>query len=136
VKVDGNDVEAVFYAAAEACERARSGEGPTLIEAETMRMHGHGAHDDHKYVPREMLEEWAQRDPIDRYENKLRGDGFDIDPIRAEAKQLVDEDTDWALAQAMPDGSEAEQGVFADHWEPLGDGQAPWSHWAREAVNA
>src|SRR5438105_7615456 len=59
VKVDGNDVEAVFYAAAEACERARSGEGPTLIEAVTMRMHGHGAHDNQSYVPNELLEEWA-----------------------------------------------------------------------------
>src|SRR5919205_4331332 len=61
-KVDGNDVEAVFEAAVEACERARHGDGPTLIEAVTMRMHGHGAHDDHKYVPRELLEEWAARD--------------------------------------------------------------------------
>src|SRR5690349_20826325 len=56
VKVDGNDVEAVFYAAAEACDRARRGEGPTLIEAETMRMHGHGAHDDMRYVPKELFE--------------------------------------------------------------------------------
>src|SRR5215210_3210289 len=67
VKVDGNDVEAVFQAAAAACERARSGEGPTLIEAETMRMHGHGAHDDMRYVPKEMFERWGRRDPIERY---------------------------------------------------------------------
>ena len=59
VKVDGNDVEAVFAAAAEACDRARAGGGPTLIEAETMRMHGHGAHDDMSYVPPELLEHWA-----------------------------------------------------------------------------
>src|SRR3954449_10849116 len=71
VKVDGNDVEAVFEAAAEACERARRGGGPTLIEAETMRMHGHGAHDDMRYVPKELFERWAQRDPIDTYEQKL-----------------------------------------------------------------
>jgi pyruvate dehydrogenase E1 component alpha subunit len=129
VKVDGNDVEAVFFAAAEACERARSGEGPTLIEAETMRMHGHGAHDDHKYVPREVLEEWAGRDPIARYEEKLRTDGFDVDAIRKSAKDWVDEETDWALAQPMPDPADAEEGVFADAFEPLGDGQAPWSHW-------
>src|ERR687884_2051608 len=55
VKVDGNDVEAVFAAAADACERARSGGGPTLIEAVTMRMHGHGAHDDMRYVPKELF---------------------------------------------------------------------------------
>ena len=71
LKVDGNDVEAVFEAAAEACERARSGGGPTLIECETMRMHGHGAHDDMRYVPPGMLEEWTRRDPIDRYSERL-----------------------------------------------------------------
>src|SRR4051794_17030976 len=57
-EVDGNDVEAVFAAVAAAAERARGGGGPTLIEARTMRMHGHGAHDDMSYVPEEMLTEW------------------------------------------------------------------------------
>src|SRR5438045_2880858 len=75
VKVDGNDVEAVFEAAAEACERARRGGGPTLIEAVTMRMHGHGAHDDMRYVPKELFEEWSQRDPLAAYEAKLRAGG-------------------------------------------------------------
>ena len=46
--------------------RAVAGEGPTLIEAVTMRMHGHAAHDDMKYVPKEQVEEWRKRDPIDR----------------------------------------------------------------------
>jgi pyruvate dehydrogenase E1 component alpha subunit len=131
VKVDGNDVEAVFFAAAEACERARSGQGATLIEAVTMRMHGHGAHDDMKYVPQEMVEEWAARDPIERYEQKLRAAGIDVDSVRSDAKQLVDDETEWALAQPMPDPAGAEDGVFADHWEPLGDGRAPWSHWSK-----
>jgi TPP-dependent pyruvate/acetoin dehydrogenase alpha subunit len=99
-----------------------------------MRMHGHGAHDDQKYVPKDMLEEWGARDPIARYEEKLRSEGFDVDAIRAEAKQWVDEETDWALAQPMPDPSSATDGVFADKWEPLGDGQAPWSYWAHAEV--
>src|SRR3954471_4024486 len=55
LKVDGNDGEPVLGAAAEATERARRGGGPTLIEAETMRMHGHGAHDDMRYVPKELF---------------------------------------------------------------------------------
>ena len=101
-----------------------------------MRMHGHGAHDDHKYVPREMLEEWAARDPIERYQEKLRGEEIDVDAVRAAAKEWVDEETDWALAQPMPDPDEAGEGVFADKWEPLGDGQAPWSFWAREVSHA
>src|SRR3954462_2984019 len=82
VKGDGNDVEAAVYAAAEARERARSGGGPTLIECETMRMHGHGAHDDMRYVPKEMFDVWAERDPVDRYEKKLADDGIDIEEIR------------------------------------------------------
>ena len=71
VTVDGNDVEAVFAASQAAVERARAGEGPTLIECRTMRMHGHGAHDDMSYVPPEMFEEWSQRDPIDLYSKRL-----------------------------------------------------------------
>src|SRR5206468_11729170 len=57
VEVDGNEVEAVFDAAREAVDRAREGGGPTLIECHTMRMHGHGAHDDMSYVPPKLLEE-------------------------------------------------------------------------------
>ena len=95
VKVDGNDVEAVFEAARVAAERARAGEGPTLIECVTMRMHGHGAHDDMRYVPPELFEEWGKRDPIDRYAERLVDEhGFtaeEIDGIRAEVKAYVDE---------------------------------------------
>src|SRR4051794_39259533 len=103
VKVDGNDVEATFEAAAEACERARKGEGPTLIECETMRMHGHGAHDDQRYVPPEMLEHWAGRDPIEMYSKRLAADGVDIDAIKASVVEELERETEWALAQPMPD---------------------------------
>jgi TPP-dependent pyruvate/acetoin dehydrogenase alpha subunit len=130
VKVDGNDVEAVFAAAAEACERARRGEGPTLIECETMRMHGHGAHDDMRYVPKELFEHWAARDPIERYEAKLAAGGVDVDAIRASVKEELEEETGWALEQEMPDPATATDGVFATEDPELGDGQAPWSRWA------
>jgi TPP-dependent pyruvate/acetoin dehydrogenase alpha subunit len=130
VKVDGNDVEAVFEAAAEACERARRGEGPTLIECETMRMHGHGAHDDMRYVPKEMFEVWSKRDPIERYEATLREAGVDTDEIRASVKEELDRETEWALAQPMPEPHAALEGVFSDADPELGDGQAPWSSWA------
>src|ERR687884_2092553 len=113
VKVDGNDVEAVFEAAAEACERARRGGGPTLIQAETMRMHGHGAHDDMRYVPKELFEVWAERDPIDRYEKKLADDGIDVEEIRASVKEEIERETEWALSQKMPEGPAALEGVFA-----------------------
>jgi TPP-dependent pyruvate/acetoin dehydrogenase alpha subunit len=130
VKVDGNDVEAVFQVAAEACERARSGGGPTLIEAETMRMHGHGAHDDMRYVPKQMFEEWEARDPIRRYEERLSADGVEVEPIRASVKQELESETEWALEQPMPDPASATQGVFSDGDPELGDGQAPWSRWS------
>jgi TPP-dependent pyruvate/acetoin dehydrogenase alpha subunit len=138
MKVDGNDVEAVFGAAAEACERARSGGGPTLIGAETMRMHGHGAHDDMRYVPKEMFEEWEARDPIRRYEERLGDEGVDVEPIRASVNEELDRETEWALAQPMPDPSEASRGAFAEAGaEPeLGDGTAPWSRWSEEARDA
>jgi TPP-dependent pyruvate/acetoin dehydrogenase alpha subunit len=128
-KVDGNDVEAVFRAAAAACDRARGGGGPTLIEAETMRMHGHGAHDDMRYVPKQMFEEWEARDPVRRYEDRLAGDGVDVESIRSSVKQELDQATDWALGQPMPDPSVATTGVFAEADPELGDGEAPWSRW-------
>ena len=75
-EVDGNDVLAVYEVTRQAVARARAGEGPTLIEADTMRMRGHAEHDDMKYVPPEMLETWAKRDPIARYEAHLTGRGL------------------------------------------------------------
>ena len=140
VNVDGNDVEAVFDAARAAAARARNGGGPTLIECQTMRMHGHGAHDDMRYVPKEMLEEWARRDPIDRYAERLVADyGFstgEVEDIRSEVAAYVDECAGKALASPMPDPNLATSGVFAEAWEPLGDGRAPWSYWAGEGGGA
>jgi TPP-dependent pyruvate/acetoin dehydrogenase alpha subunit len=135
LKVDGNDVEAVFEAAAEACERARRGGGPTLIEAETMRMHGHGAHDDMRYVPKELFERWAQRDPIETYTRTLAAAGVDVAAVEQSVREQLERETEWALAQPMPDPATARDGVFADDVTPLGDGRSPWSRW-EEARNA
>jgi TPP-dependent pyruvate/acetoin dehydrogenase alpha subunit len=120
----------VFGAAAEACEQARSGGGPTLIGAETMRMHGHGAHDDMRYVPKEMFEEWEARDPVRRYEERLAGDGVDVESIRSLVSEELDRATEWALGQPMPDPAGATVGVFAEADPELGDGEAPWSRWS------
>jgi TPP-dependent pyruvate/acetoin dehydrogenase alpha subunit len=129
VSVDGNDVEAVFEATRVAAERAREGDGPTLIECHTMRMHGHGAHDDMRYVPPELVEHWSGRDPIETYEARLRGEGVDTGAIRASVREELERETEWALAQPMPDPETARDGVFADDLTPLGDGKAPWSRW-------
>ena len=86
VTVDGNDPEAMFEATRLARERALAGEGPTLIEAVTMRMHGHAAHDDMKYVPAEKVEEWRRKDPIDRQVRRLEALGVDVAALREEVK--------------------------------------------------
>src|SRR4029077_6900210 len=72
VVVDGSDVLAVYREAKRAVEKAREGEGPTLIECLTLRMEGHAVHDDAFYVPGEMFEEWAKRDPLERFRDWLR----------------------------------------------------------------
>ena len=126
VNVDGNDVEAVFEASRDAADLARSGGGPTLIECQTMRMHGHGAHDDMSYVPKELREEWERRDPVDRYAERLVADhGFssdDVQAIRDEVRAYVDECATQALASPMPEP------------ELLGDGRAPWSRWSHNGT--
>lgn len=126
--VDGNDVEAVFAATVEAVERARAGEGPTLIAAETMRMHGHGAHDDMSYVPPDLLERWAGRDPIARQSQRLAELGVDVEALAAAVGEFVEAELAVALESPMPDPATALEGVFASE-EPgrLGDGNAPWS---------
>jgi TPP-dependent pyruvate/acetoin dehydrogenase alpha subunit len=128
VTVDGNDVEAVFEATRQARERALAGEGPTLIEAETMRMHGHAAHDDMSYVPPELLRHWQERDPIELQERRVLELGADVAALRAEVEAEVEQASAEALAMAMPDPATARDGVFCEgEAEPLGDGLAPWS---------
>jgi pyruvate dehydrogenase E1 component alpha subunit len=129
VTVDGNDAEAMFAATHAARERALAGHGPTLIEAVTMRMHGHAAHDDMKYVPKEQVEEWRRKDPVDRQEARVRDAGTDVDALRAEVTATIDAATQEALAMPMPDPATATHGVFYDGDEDLllGDGDAPWS---------
>ena len=118
VTVDGTDVLAVYDATSEAVARARAGEGPSLIEGVTMRMHGHAEHDPADYVPREMLEEWQKRDPVVLFENVLLEHGI-IDEetatkTREAARQKAIEARKKALADPLPDPATVEQGVYAD----------------------
>lgn len=118
VTVDGTDVLAVYDATSEAVALARAGEGPSLIECVTMRMHGHAEHDPADYVPREMLEEWQKRDPVALFENVLLEHGI-IDEetaskTREAARQKAIEARKKALADPLPDPATVEQGVYAD----------------------
>ena len=116
--VDGNDVVAVFEAARAAVERARAGEGPTLVEAKTYRMKGHAEHDGQSYVPREELEEWRRRDPIERYAERLiaAGDATapGLDAIDRAIAQELDADVEYAekCPAALPEHSR--NGVYAE----------------------
>ena len=72
VQVDGNDILAVYKVTKEAVERARSGEGPTLIELVTFRMGAHSTSDDpSRYCPPELFKQWAEKDPLKRFEAYL-----------------------------------------------------------------
>jgi len=131
VTVDGNDVEAMFDATREARARAVAGEGPTLIEAVTMRMHGHAAHDDMKYVPKEQVEQWRRRDPVERQELRLSSLGVDVESVRAAVSAEIEAAATEALAGPMPTPDHVLTGVFCEgEAEPLGDGRAPWSGFA------
>lgn len=98
--VDGNDVVAVYEASREAVRRARSGGGPTLVEARTYRMKGHAEHDAQAYVPRDELDDWARRDPIARHAETLLASGA----VRAEDLEAIDcsisEELDRDVAEA------------------------------------
>jgi pyruvate dehydrogenase E1 component alpha subunit len=135
VTVDGNDAEAMFDAAREARSRAVTGGGPTLIEAVTMRMHGHAAHDDMKYVPKEQVEQWRLRDPIEGQERRLRELGVDVESVRSSVAAEIEAAAAEALAGPMPSADGVLEGVFCSgEAEPLGDGLAPWSGFAGPAV--
>jgi len=71
VIVDGTDPCQVYDATHEACERARKGDGPKMIEAKMMRMKGHAIHDAAQYVPKPLFDYWQKRDPIARFEDYL-----------------------------------------------------------------
>ncbi len=95
VQVDGNDILAVYKVTAEAVQRARNGEGPTLIELVTFRMASHSTSDDPtRYCPPELFKQWAEKDPVKRFEayllrNKLMSQS-DMDAIQKAATAEVD----------------------------------------------
>jgi pyruvate dehydrogenase E1 component alpha subunit len=118
VKVDGTDVLEVRDAVDEAVQRARRGEGPSLVEGVTMRMHGHAEHDPADYVPKEMYEEWSKKDPVQLYENLLLEEGVldddAVKQVREDARQQAIAARRRALADPMPEPSNIEEGVYAD----------------------
>ena len=121
--VDGNDVFAVYDAAKRAIDRARNGEGVTLLEVKTFRMKGHAEHDNAAYVPAALVEEWKAKDPLARFEKKLIEDGVatqqDFDGIQQRVRDEVDRATDEAERSPMPKPEEAAMGLFGGdgYWD-------------------
>jgi len=115
--VDGNDVAAVHEAVAAAADRARQGEGPSLIEAKTMRMLGHAIHDGAEYVPDELLEEWETRDPVVRWETALVEDGLlspeTVSRLHEECREEVEAAIAYAERAPLPGAAGVADGVYA-----------------------
>ena len=118
VIVDGTDACQVYDAAHEACERARRGEGPTLIEAKMMRMKGHAIHDAADYVPKPLFEYWRKRDPIARFEKYLLSKKWlspqENEQLIADVECELEAEREFALASPMPEAESAAGGVYCD----------------------
>jgi TPP-dependent pyruvate/acetoin dehydrogenase alpha subunit len=112
--VDGNDVLAVRQAVATAVERARSGEGPTLIEAKTYRHYGHSRSDAAKYRPDEEVRRWLAHDPLDLAKAELIKEGADVEEADARAEKIVAEAVEAAKAAPAADPAQALTDVWAD----------------------
>ncbi len=116
-QVDGNDVLAVYESTVKARELCLAGKGPFLMECVTFRRKGHAEHDDARYVPREQLQEWTEKDPVTRYTKFLLEEKIiDEAEIRA-MEQQIDKELDQARAEALkssfPPPDDAARGVFA-----------------------
>ena len=114
----GNDIFEVRRLVGRAIDRARAGEGPSLVEFKTFRRRGHGEHDDMSYVPADLREFWERRDPIRLFkEYLLRDAGWsarDIEAIDEECAHVVERAVDEATALPEPDPNTVTSRLFAD----------------------
>src|SRR5215471_2468495 len=124
--VDGNDVMSVYASAKRAVDRARSGAGPTFIEAKTFRMRGHAAHDNQSYVGKEIIDQWRKRDPISHLERDLLSRKVvtqaDIEAVNQRVDHLLDEDLAWTESQPPPMPEEALGGVYGQDGKTVAAG--------------
>ena len=116
VTVNGNDVEAIDEAFQAAYERAKAGDGPTLIECKTYRWLGHWTGDPQPYRSREEVEEWKRKCPIKRYQERLLEEGLftgdELNQIEREAQEEADKAAEFALNSPDPDPASLLDDVF------------------------
>lgn len=117
VTVDGNDLLAVYCATKEAVERARSGGGPTLIEAQTYRWKGHSKSDKQRYRTKEEVKAWQERDPIARLAQKMLEAALltenDLQQLQADVDAEIAAAIEFAKASPEPDPATIFEGVYA-----------------------
>jgi len=117
-RADGNDVIATYEATKRAVDRARRGEGTSIIELVTYRRKGHAEHDNQSYVPAGEIERWErENDPITRYLSRLADEGVsdtEITAIDERVQREIDEATDIADASGVPEPLDALVGVYAE----------------------
>jgi pyruvate dehydrogenase E1 component alpha subunit len=115
--VDGNDVEAVYAAMVDACERARGGAGPTLLELETYRFAGHSRSDPGHYRSKDEVAHWKSRDPLSRYEKFLLTGGIlspgDVEELKASVEKELDAAVAFAEASPSPHPEDCLNDVYA-----------------------
>ncbi len=115
ILVDGNDADAVYSVASRALELARSGGGPSLIEARTYRHGGHSRADPGKYRPQQEIDAWMDRDPIPMYHQRLLELGVDegeLSGISTQTAAAVETATQSAIDGPMPDLAS----IYTDVW--------------------
>ncbi|QIG80751.1 thiamine pyrophosphate-dependent dehydrogenase E1 component subunit alpha [Stakelama tenebrarum] len=114
--VDGNDPSEMYAHAYEAIERARSGEGPTLLECMTFRFLGHVFGDDDKYMTKEEKAEAMEKDPLPAFRARLIADGHATEEQLAEIEKKITDEVadarDWALEREFPSTDELKRDVF------------------------
>ena len=111
--VDGNDVMAVHSAVRRAADRARQGEGPSLVEAVTYRWRGHSKSDRQAYRTRDEVKAWQARDPIPRFARLLGINNEDLERIRVDSSRRIEEAVALAETSPEPDPSRMLEGVYA-----------------------
>ena len=122
IRVDGNDVLAVYKVTRDAVQRAREGKGPTLIEALTYRMGPHSSSDDPtRYRDPKEEELWRGRDPIDRFRNHLKTQGIWTKDREAELQARLDEEVAGAIDRAEKAGPPAPETMIEDVWGHVPD---------------
>jgi pyruvate dehydrogenase E1 component alpha subunit len=120
IKVDGNDVLAMYEVTKEAAQRARNGDGPTLIESYTYRMGAHSSSDNDKlYRPQEELDEWLKKDPIVRFEGYLKREKILTAEQAAAVRKKAEEEFNQAVKEAEKFGPPKIETLFSDVYEDI-----------------